>query len=284
MGKYITLMLVLIFITGCQSQVKESQVEEFLVSEEEWQLVFQDEFDGERLDTTVWSHQLGTGSQYGLTGWGNDEAQYYLEENANVSDGTLVISALRQTHKGMAYTSSRIRTKDGFSKAYGRFEARISFPIGDGLWPAFWMLPQEEVYGTWAASGEIDIVEVRGRLPMDVSGALHFGGVWPNNEFISGHHKLEESVESYHVYAIEWEPDEIRWYVDDVLYHISNEWFSVSEGEANNNTYPAPFDQPFYMILNLAVGGRFDDYRLPDDDFEEAKMKVDYVRVYEARN
>lgn len=247
----------------------------------DWTLVFNDEFDGESLDTSVWSYQLGTGSQYGLVGWGNDEAQYYQEDNVYLEDGALVIEARKEAKDGMSYTSGRITTKEGYSKQYGRFEARVSVTAEEGLWPAFWMLPEDETYGGWAASGEIDIMEIRGRFPMNVNGALHYGGEWPNNTYSSGYQRMEASIESFHVYAIEWEPGEIRWYVDDELYYSTSEWFSVTGDSLDNNTYPAPFDKPFYMILNLAVGGTYDDYRLPDDDNLPGKMLVDYVRVYE---
>lgn len=246
-----------------------------------WSLVFSDEFNGNSLDTAVWSHQEGTGAQFGLTDWGNDEAQSYSKDNVTVKDGNLVIEARKEQSSGKSYTSGRITTKDGFSKAYGRFEASISFPTGEGLWPAFWMLPQEEAYGTWAASGEIDIVEVRGRFPKNVNGALHYGGQWPDNEYSSSYMKLDETIESYHTYAIEWEPGEIRWYIDDELYYTANDWYSVSTGEIDSNVYPAPFDKAFYLLLNLAVGGTYDEYRLPKDTDLPAVMKVDYVRVYE---
>lgn len=269
-------------VNGSIQSSEDAVAEAVAVREAEgWSLVFADEFNGDGLDKTVWSHQEGTGSQFGLTDWGNGEAQFYSQDNVAVSDGNLIIEARKEASSGKSYTSGRITTKDGFSKAYGRFEASISFPAGEGLWPAFWMLPQEEAYGTWAASGEIDIVEVRGRFPKNVNAALHYGGQWPDNEYSSAYMKLEETVESYHTYAIEWEPGEIRWYVNDELYYTANDWYSVSDGEIDSNTYPAPFDKPFYLLLNLAVGGTYDEHRLPKDTDLPAVMKVDYVRVYE---
>ena len=245
-----------------------------------------DEFTGEGenlnaqgIDLDKWAFQTGTGSQYGLTGWGNNEAQYYREDNARVENGRLIIEAKQESFSGSNYTSARMWTKPTFYQKYGRFEASIRLPVGNGLWPAFWMMPQYDVYGGWAASGEIDIMEARGRQPDRSIAALHFGGSWPNNTHTHQvyYFPAGRSIADFNVYAVEWEEDEIRWYVNDNLVKMSRLWFT--EG----HDFPAPFDQEFYLLLNLAIGGSFDDGRLPDDSLFDnpVLMEVEYVRVYQ---
>ena len=155
-----------------------------------WKLVWSDEFTGDRLDETKWDYQIGNGVRYGVTDWGNNEAEYYSEDNVTVSHGTLKIEAKREELGGKSYTSGRIRTladpkEDGtgretlFSTKYGRIEARMKLPTGTGLWPAFWLLPDPNgnTYGNWAASGEIDIMEARGRIPDETSGTISYNFV-----------------------------------------------------------------------------------------------------------
>ncbi|MCT2537075.1 family 16 glycosylhydrolase [Aquibacillus koreensis] len=254
---------------------------------EDWELVWNDEFEGtgdnlnaNGIDLDKWSFQNGTGAAYGLDGWGNDEQQSYQEQNAKVEDGKLIISAKKERTHGKPYSSAKLYTKPTYSKTYGKFEARMKLPEGDGLWPAFWMMPTDDVYGGWANSGELDIMEAKGRLIDEVGGTIHYGGNWPNNVYSHGSYHFEEGddITNYHIYSVEWEPGEIRWYVDGELYHTENNWYSLGE---NNSDFPAPFNQDFHMILNLAVGGTFDGYRLPDDTELPAQMEVDYVRVYE---
>ncbi|WP_246070747.1 carbohydrate binding domain-containing protein [Paenibacillus kobensis] len=256
----------------------------------DWSLVWHDEFDGSgsNLDTNgvnldKWAYQLGTGSQYGLDGWGNGEQQYYRPDNMKVEDGNLVIQAKKETYEGKPYTSGRVYTQPTFTQTYGRFEARMQLPTGEGVWPAFWMMPAGSEYGTWASSGEIDIMEARGRLPEEVAGTIHFGKPAPNNKSTGATYDFPtgQSIAEYHTYAVEWEPGEIRWYVDGNLFQKVNNWDSTGAGQPDKYAYPAPFDKPFYMILNLAIGGMFDGNRLPNDSLLPATMKVDYVRVYD---
>ncbi len=252
----------------------------------EYTITWCDEFTGEGdnvnaqgLDLDKWGVQTGTGTEYGLEGWGNGELQYYREENARVEDGRLLIEARNNSYEGADYTSARLRTEPTFSQTYGRFEAKIKLPEGEGLWPAFWMLPQDDVYGGWAASGEIDIMEAKGRLPDQSSGAIHYGGQWPDNTYTHGEYDFPEGrdITDFNVYAIEWEEDEMRWYVNDTLFFTAKLWHT--EG----HDYPAPFDQDFHLLLNLAIGGHFDEYRTPPDSLfdEPVVMEVDYVRVYQ---
>jgi len=268
-----------------------------------WQLVWSDEFDGDRLDPTRWQPELGSGFADPVTGdwvpgWGNNELQTYTDDPANlrVQGGCLHIRALAPRTADGAYTSARIHTRraDGhvlFAQAYGRFECRARMTAGQGLWPAFWMLPSEAHYGGWAASGEIDVLEVVGARPQEVLGSVHFGAAWPHRDHRTVVHRFADgdSAEHFHVYAVEWDPGVIRWYVDDVLYAEQRFWWSSSRrtsagglaprDAADLNPWPAPFDRPFHLLLNLAVGGGLPG---PPDDSTPfpAEFVVDYVRVY----
>jgi hypothetical protein len=251
-----------------------------------YQITFCDDFNGlgsnlnsNLVDLSKWGFQLGTGSQYGLTGWGNNERQFYRSENARVENGNLVIEAKMENFGGMPYTSARLWTQPTFSQKYGRFEASISLPVGTGLWPAFWLMPQDSVYGGWANSGEIDIMEARGRLPNEVSSAIHYGGSWPNNQYQSRKYQfpIGITISDFNLYSVEWEETELRFYVNNILYYTITDWYNTGYD------FPAPFDQRFHIILNLAVGGTFDRDRLPDPQIfeEEVLMIVEYVRVYQ---
>ncbi len=234
-----------------------------------------------------------------ISGWGNDELQFYTREpeNASVREGMLHIRALKESQLGFGYTSARLRTrkKDGsplFAKRYGRFEFRAKLPTGQGLWPALWMLPQDETYGGWAASGEVDVMEARGQDPTKVLGTLHFGGRWPVNVHQEGGFVLPRggTIADFHIYAIEWEPGEFRWYVDGQLASTQSFWWSGGKAdggrgiapasEADLHPWPAPFDRPFCLVMNLAVGGKFPGNPDKATAFP-AEMVVDHVRVYE---
>jgi len=240
-------------------------------------LVWSDEFDGAQLDPEVWFFEEGDGSQYGIPGWGNNELQWYLPDSAELSNGLLIITAREEAQSGKSYTSARLNTRDRFAFRYGRIEARIRLPAGQGLWPAFWLLPQDDVYGTWAASGEIDIMEainLGASGGNTVHGTLHYGGQWPNNVSSGGGYEVAtDATTGFHVYTLEWDASEMRWYVDDVLYAMQNNWSTTAA------PFPAPFDERFYILLNVAVGGNWPG--APDAaTVFPVTMEVDYVRVY----
>jgi len=241
---------------------------------QELELVWSDEFDGTEVDPSKWIFQNGDGCP-DLCGWGNSELQYYLPGNAEVADGTLSITAKEESFGGAQYTSARLRTLGRADWRYGRFEARARVPSGRGLWPAVWMLPTQAVYGVWAASGEIDIMEIRGSTPNTVLGTLHFGGTLPNNTKAERSFTLPtgDFSEDFHEFAVEWEPWEMRWYVDGQLYSTLRDWYS------ENGPFPAPFDENFYILLNLAVGGWFDGPPDGSTIFPQ-KLEIDYVRAY----
>ena len=241
-------------------------------------LVWSEEFDGTALDPAVWFFATGDGAEAGLPGgWGNNELQYYLPDNAQIQNGVLQITAKREVFGGLNYTSARINTQDRFAFRYGRIEASIKLPSGQGLWPAFWMLSQDSPYGTWAATGEIDVMEavnLDGTGGNEVFGTLHYGAPFPGNVFTSEAYTPSEDVtDGFHTYAIEWEENEFRWYFDDTLYATQNTWFSSAA------PFPAPFDQSFHILLNLAVGGNLPGVPSANTVFP-AVMEVDYVRVY----
>ncbi len=277
-----TLITATSVFTGCAKSSPKIQ------APQGWHLVWNDEFSGKQIDSTKWDYQLGTGSQYGLEGWGNNELQYYRKENAFIKDGNLVLEARKEDYQGHAYTSARLRTvkDDGtelFTKTYGRVEARIKMPAGNGFWPAFWLLPATTDYGTWASSGEIDILEAKGRLPNRIYGTVHFGQPWPGNKYSGDMYKFPggSTIQDYHVYALEWEPGVLRWLVDDNVFYETSQWWSLGAGESEPYAYPAPFDKPFYILLNFALGGNYDGGVAPENYNFPAQMLVDYVRVYD---
>jgi beta-glucanase (GH16 family) len=269
-----------------------------------WKLAWSDEFDGPAIDPAKWDFDLGNGffnydSNQWISGWGNNELQYYTREptNAFAAEGMLHIRALKESLHGCGYTSAKLRSRkrDGtelFAKRFGRFEFRAKMPTGKGVWPALWMLPQEEKYGGWAASGEIDVLEARGQEPSKILGTIHFGGRWPANAHASTDYVFPNggTIAEFHTYAVEWDPGEIRWLVDGNEYARQTSWWSSGKTEKNQgakpanegelNPWPAPFDRPFYLVMNLAIGGKF----LGNPDATTvfpAEMLVDYVRVYD---
>jgi beta-glucanase (GH16 family) len=242
-----------------------------------WVLVWQDEFEGPTLDSASWTIEY-------MPDPSNEELQYYPDRPANspnanvlVEDGTLVIEARRENYEHRRYTSGRINTKGKREFLYGRFEARMRLPAEVGMWPAFWMLGGNIDVVGWPACGEIDIMEGKGRLPNWTSGALHRGPDPAGNLITAREYQLPtgDFHQDWHLFAVEWQPNQIRWYVDDVLFQTVTKPAEVA---------PAywPFDRgrPFFLILNLAVGGWFDNPYLPPDDLVPQRLFVDYVRVY----
>lgn len=235
---------------------------------EGWTLIWQDEFDGEVLDPSRWEAEIGG------HGWGNNEWQFYTDrpENVRLEEGHLVIEARDEFFVRRNYTSGRIKTQGLFSFTYGRVEARMKLPFGQGIWPAFWMLGEDIVHTPWPASGEIDIMEHIGRQPRHIYGTVHGpgysggGGVGHFTTFPDG--RLSEE---FHTYAIEWEPGEIRWYVDD------EQFFKLTPQQVPGEWV---FDKPYFILINLAVGGNWPGY--PDDTTTFPQfLTVDYVRVYQ---
>lgn len=241
-----------------------------------WEQVWADEFDqpdGSAPDPEKWNHQEGG------NGWGNGELQHYTKdiENAFIQDGMLIIQANKEYMMGRDYTSARLTTQFRGDWTYGRYEIRTKLPVTQGIWPAIWLLPSRAKYGSGPAGGEIDIMELVGSEPNRTYATLHFGNP---AERSSDSYDLPGGTtfaDDFHIFAVEWEPNEIRWYVDDVLFHSVTQWFTSGRKDA---VFPAPFDQDFYLLLNVAVGGHWAGS--PDDtSIFPQMMYVDYVRVYQ---
>ena len=242
-----------------------------------YELLWNDEFDGSSLDETKWNYEPHE------PGWTNEELQEYTTstDNAFVRDGKLVLKAIKSEKDGKDYyTSGKITGQNKTDFTYGKIVTSAKVPEGQGLWPAIWMMPQvQEYYGEWPKCGEIDIMEVLGNNVKTAYGTLHFGE--PHGE-IQGTWNLTDSTyaDSFHEYSVEWEPGEIRWYIDGNLYNTANDWFTAVQGE-DEKPYPAPFDQPFFVQMNLAVGGTWPGDPDETTDFDKAEFEIDYVRVYQ---
>ncbi len=274
-----------------------------------WALVWSDEFSGEEIDRKKWTPETS------CWGGGNNERQCYTDrsENLSITDGYLTITARPEIFTGVEftqkftdrggqvtreYTSGKLRTLDLHSWTYGRFEARIQLPQGQSTWAAFWMLPQDDHYGGWPLSGEIDIMEAvnLGAFCAECNltgietrslGALHFGKPWPQNQYRTGYHTLTQDKldsDQFYIFAVEWGEGRINWLVDGVVYFsmTQDDWFTDAVLKKENPT--APFNQPFYLMLNLAVGGNLPDNKNEktfNPDSFPAHMKIDWVRVYQ---
>lgn len=242
-----------------------------------WKLVWSDEFNGPNgsaVDATKWGTETGGG-------WGNNELEYYTRriENASQQNGNLVIHVLQEKYTGgdgvsRNYTSARLKTQGKFSQAYGRFEARIKIPRGQGIWPAFWVLGNDIEKPGWPDCGEIDIMENIGKEPSTVHGTIHGPGYSGANG-IGASYTLpgdQRFADDFHIFAVEWEPSAIRFYVDDHLYSTR------TPGDLPRGTKWV-YDHPFFLLLNVAVGGRWPGNPDATTIFPQA-MLVDYVRVY----
>jgi len=233
-------------------------------------LVMSDEFDTNgSLNSAIWSYDIGTGSN----GWGNNELEYYTSrpQNVTVENGMLKITAIKESYLGSGYTSGRIVTKGKFAQKHGRFEARIKMPYGQGMWPAFWLLGDNSDTAFWPQCGEIDIMEFRGQAPSVTNGTVHgpgySGGASITKAYTIPNARFDTD---FHIFGIEWGENYINYYVDDVLYNqitpekVTGQWV---------------FDHPFYIIINLAVGGSYVGSPNSETIFPQS-MLVDYVRVY----
>lgn len=234
------------------------------------ELVIQDEFDTKGApNSSIWGYNIGTGAN----GWGNNELQYYTDrsENVTVQNGYLLITARKESFKGSSYTSARLLTKGKLEQTYGRFEARMRLPWGQGIWPAFWMLGADIDTNPWPGAGEIDIMEFRGQNPTIILGSVHGPGYSGGQSITKSYTLNNDRFDTgFHVFGIEWGPQYVNYYVDNVLYNqitpadVPGEWV---------------FDKPFYILINLAVGGSFVGSPNSETVFPQT-MLVDYVRVY----
>ncbi len=251
-------------LTSCNLNETQTVVTKF-------NLVFEDNFDVDGApNPQKWTFDLGAG------GWGNNELQNYTNrpENVIVQDGNLVISARSESFGGANFTSARLKTQNIFDQKYGRFEARIKLPFGKGLWPAFWMLGSNIEEVSWPQCGEIDIMEYLGNKPTEVFGTIHGPGFAGANSIGKKYNLTADRFDNdFHVFGVEWTENYINWYVDDVLYsQITKEDVEEKGGEW-------VFDNSFFMILNIAIGGNLPGSPNASTVFPQ-QMLVDYVRVY----
>lgn len=305
-------LLVLLMLAGLAglSSAAKAQSDIPAIDANKWKLVWADEFEGDTLDQSKWSYLTD------CWGGGNDERQCYTDRSKNISlnDGVLAIKAHREKIKGFAYpehmrdsdkrkkktkkqpyTSGRIRSLNKGDWLYGRFDIRAKLPGGQGTWPAIWMLPSDEQYGGWAASGEIDIMETvnlgapcedescKDGIETRVHGTLHYGDKWPENKYSGSATYLGDSIADWHTYSIVWSAGVITWYLDGQQYarQTMDDWFTNSNKA--EGSLLAPFDQRFHMILNLAIGGEWPERNgngVDKSGFPKS-MEIDFVRVYE---
>ncbi len=315
-------LLSTVTLIGCGGSSVETKTKVDAVDPQQpvsdWVMVWSDEFEGSSIDANKWTHEVN------CSGGGNNEEQCYTDDPANsfVADGILNIVALpAEEGADKPYTSARLNTNGNQSWTYGRFEMRAKLPSGQGAWPAFWMLPTDEVYGGWPRSGEIDIIEAvnlkagtnEGGSEANVYGTLHYGKEWPDNSSSGKAYLLPDDInpaDDFHTYAIEWQEGEFRWYVDDYLYATQRrstvrnnskdepvglshrgwftENFNIVSGELETQWENAPFDQRFHLLLNFAVGGNWpssvNDTGIDASAFESGQSYlVDYVRVFQCQ-
>ncbi len=245
---------------------------------EGYNLLWSDEFDGDTLNEENWNRELRD------PGWTNNELQEYTasEENIFVRDGKLVLKAVKTEKDGKEYyTSGKVNSQNKRDFMYGKVVVSAKVPEGQGLWPAIWMMPQDEqYYGQWPKCGEIDIMEVLGNQVDIAYGTLHYGEPHAEQQ---GTVQLTDGstfASEFHEYSVEWEPGEFRYYIDGEHYLTINDWFTAVQGE-DEKPYPAPFNQPFFVQMNLAVGGNWPGNPDETTDFDNAEFEIDYVRVYQ---
>jgi len=271
--------------SGVSEETEETEESEEIIEEDTsaiqldgYNLLWHDEFEGDSLNTDIWTREVRE------VGWTNNELQAYVdsEDNVFVKDGNLILKAL-DSGDG-TYTSGKVNSQNKADFQYGKVVARAKVPEGKGLWPAIWMMPKdEEYYGQWPKCGEIDIMEV---LCDDLTrsyATIHYGephaeqqGTYVINNVL----KSGTFASDFHDYSVEWEPGEMRFYVDDINILVVNDWFSAVQGE-DEKEYPAPFNQPFFVQMNLAVGGNWPGDPDENTDFDKAEFAIDYVRVYQ---
>lgn len=278
MKKIIGLVIAVIttfFIVGCGAKkMKPYEDTEVKYLDGGWVSVWADEFNGDKLDQTKWSYETGG------DGWGNNELQYYTYDNTEVSDGTLKIFGRKEQKNNNQYTSSRIVTSNKFNFKYGRVVASAKLPVGKGTWPAIWMMPQESTYGHWPKSGEIDIMEYVGYEGNKVHASIHTEVYnHKNNTHQTGSLKIDNLTDDFHKYELIWEPGFISISVDDT--NIKTFRYNPILDQAYDSNQAFPFDQDFFLILNLAIGGDWGGLQGVDDKIFPAIFEVDYIRVYQ---
>ena len=265
--------IILVINIGCESGEKQGETTAVTA---EYELVWSDEFDKDGTpDTTKWAYAIGDGCPT-LCGWGNGEKQYYTDkpENVRVENGLLIIEARKEKIASSDYTSAKLETKGKQDWLYGKFETRAKLQGGTGTWSALWMLPTENTYGSWPKSGEIDIMEHVGHEADWVFGTIHTEAYnHLKHTHIGDSTMVNDCDSAFHVYGLEWTADSLKWSVDDEVY--------LSLGNPQQTSAEWPYDQPFYFIMNIAIGGFWGELYGINEEALPQKMEVDYVRVYQ---
>lgn len=266
----LALLAMLVLALGCAAAEEIPQYEGY-------NLVWNDEFDGEVFTFDDWNWETRR------AGWTNNELQAYNASRDNIflRDGKLVLKAIKSVNQygKTVYTSGKVQTLDKHNFLYGRIDVRAKVPAGQGLWPAIWMMPTRDHYGSWPRGGEIDIMEFLGHDVKTVYANLHYGDPHAEQQGVYTLENGETFTDSFHVFSVEWDPGEFRFYVDGNHFHTINDWYSRSG--ASERPYPAPFNKEFYIQLNLAVGGNWPGNPDETTDFDKAEFEIDYVRVYQ---
>ena len=263
--------------TDAQVPETEETKEEAIPEYEGYTLLWNDEFDGDAMDESIWSYDPNE------PGWTNNELQEYTEstDNVFVRDGKMVLKAIKTNKDGADYyTSGKIKTQNKKDFMYGKVVVSAKVPVGQGLWPAIWMMPTDEsFYGQWPKCGEIDIMEVLGNQVDTAYSTFHYGephAEQQGKKVLTG----TDFASDFHEYSLEWEPGEMRFYIDGDEVLVGNNWFTAVAGE-DEKPYPAPFNQTFFIQMNLAVGGNWPGNPDETTDFDNAEFLIDYVRVYQ---
>lgn len=252
--KHLLIIISLVTIFSCEKKKQEN-------------IVFFEDFNTENLNETYWNYELGNGCP-NLCGWGNNERQYYTKDNVSIKDGNLVITATKDSTK---YYSGRITTKDKVEFTYGTVEVKAKLPLGHGLWPAIWMLGSDIEEVGWPACGEIDIMEYVGKIPHKIHTTLHTPSSF-GQSINTNVETLENIEEGFHVYKTNWSKDAIQFYIDNQLVYT----FSPEEKDEKNY----PFNKPFFVILNMAIGGSFGGPDVDDSIFPQ-QFIIDYIKIYQ---
>lgn len=265
--------------SGSSSSQTPSGLTEADLLKQGYKLKWKDDFNGDSLNKADWNVETHE------PGWVNSEWQEYVDsaDNIQVKDGKLLLKPIKTVDKdgNASYTSGRINTQGRHDFKYGYFECRAKVPTGKGYLPAFWMMPTDEnLYGQWPKCGEIDIMEVMGQETNKAYGTIHYGEPHAQSQGTYSVSAADNFADNYHTYAVDWEPGKITWYIDGIKYHEESDWFSAKENQGTV-AYPAPFDQPFYMILNLAVGGSWVGYPDESTTYDDQQFAIDYVKVYQ---
>jgi len=263
----------LFFLFSCDTAKQSAGTPQSPTVKDGYTLVWDEDFKGNTLDLNSWEYQLGD------SGWGNNEAQFYTDHpnNTFVKDGFLHIVGRIEKMGSKDYTSARIRTKGKKDFKFGRIDVRAKLPKGQGIWPAIWFMPTDDVYGGWPQSGEIDLMEMVGHEPNVLVGTVHFGPEWPKNKSVGNRYTLPQGDFSndFHVFTLIWQENKIAWLLNDqFIYH------QITPDLLKPEKYP--FNERFHLILNLAIGGNWPGYPDATTVFPQ-EMVVDYVKVYQKK-